>query len=167
MSEAKLTEQEWRFVQAYLVDAAPGPAALKAGYPSAAVGKAMLERKVIRDVIEAEQKARAERCQVDPDWVLDHLREIVNRSMQLSQVVGPDGRPAMHIDEVVGEVKVICQYDARAALQALQLIGKHIGMFVDRFEGSVEDKSVDKMEVARRVAALLNRTAEEKRKQLQ
>jgi phage terminase small subunit len=56
---------------------------------------------------------------ISKEWVLEKLVENVERSMQHKAVLDEDGAP-------VGEYK----YDATAANKALELLGKHLGMFV-------------------------------------
>jgi hypothetical protein len=62
-------------------------------------------------------------------WVLERLRENVERSMQAKPVLDKEGQPT-------GEYR----YEAAAANRALELIGKEIGMFVDRAELRIEDR---------------------------
>jgi hypothetical protein len=62
-------------------------------------------------------------------WVLERLRENVERSMQAKPVLDKEGQPT-------GEYR----YEAAAANRALELIGKEIGMFVDRQEVSFEQR---------------------------
>jgi hypothetical protein len=53
-------------------------------------------------------------------WVMERLRTNVDRAMQKVQAVGPNGE--------VGDFK----YDGAVANRALELLGKELGMFVDR-----------------------------------
>jgi phage terminase small subunit len=71
---------------------------------------------------EATQMA-TERLSIDREWVLTQLVENANRAMQAVAVKGNDGA-------ATGEFK----YEGSVANRALELIGKEIGMFVDRTE---------------------------------
>lgn len=62
----------------------------------------------------------AERLSIGREWVMARLVENANRAMQAEAVVR-DGMPS-------GEYK----YDGSVANRALELLGKEIGMFVDR-----------------------------------
>jgi len=75
---------------------------------------------------------RAKRNQLSADWVIRKLRENVERCMQLEPVTDKSGNPT-------GWFK----WEPAAANKALELIGKHIGMFLDRVEhsGSIDSKS--------------------------
>jgi hypothetical protein len=64
-----------------------------------------------------------ERTAITREWVIEHLRENVERAMQLRPVLDAKGNP-------VGEFK----HDASAANRALELLGKQLGMFVERRE---------------------------------
>lgn len=59
---------------------------------------------------------------VDKEWVMSRLVENANRAMQAVSVNGPDGP--------TGEYK----YEGNVANKALELIGKELGMFIDRSE---------------------------------
>jgi phage terminase small subunit len=70
----------------------------------------------------ATEKA-AERLSIDREWVLAQLVENANRAMQAVAVKSNDG-------STTGEFK----YEGSVANRALELIGKELGMFVDRTE---------------------------------
>lgn len=68
------------------------------------------------------QGMAADRVVVDRAWVLSKLHENVERAMQ--------NQPVMAGGEATGEYK----YDGSVANKALELLGKELGMFVDRSE---------------------------------
>ena len=65
----------------------------------------------------------AEALAVDKEWVLKQLVENVQRAMQATPVLDSER-------EKMGEYR----YDGATANRALELIGKHFGMFADRAE---------------------------------
>lgn len=65
----------------------------------------------------------AEAAGIDKAWVLAKLIENANRAMQAEPVVDDEGNPT-------GEHR----YNGSVANRALELIGKELGMFVDRRE---------------------------------
>ena len=74
----------------------------------------------------AVQKAMAERSkrvEISQDWVIERLRENVDRAMQAKPVLDAKGNPT-------GEYT----YQGHVANRGLELLGKHLGMFVDRTE---------------------------------
>ena len=64
-----------------------------------------------------------ERATVNKEWVLDRLRQNVERAMQIEQVKRASGIPT-------GEFR----YQGSVANRALELLGKELGMFYDRAE---------------------------------
>jgi phage terminase small subunit len=60
---------------------------------------------------------------VDKEWVLRRLVENVDRAMTVAPVLDVEGKET-------GEFK----YDGNVANRALELVGKHLGMFIDRSE---------------------------------
>jgi hypothetical protein len=74
--------------------------------------------------LSAAQTERAiERAGVNKAWVMERLRRNVERAMTVEPVVDGDGRPT-------GEYR----YQGNVANRALELLGKEIGMFIDRSE---------------------------------
>jgi phage terminase small subunit len=101
--------------------------------------------------------ARAERLAVKSDWVVQQLREIVERCMQGKPVLDQKGQPVM-TETDFGEITAVWKFEPTAANKSLELLGKHIGMFVDRVEhsGEVATNNMSENEIARRVAFILH-----------
>jgi phage terminase small subunit len=74
-------------------------------------------------VVERVTEKLADEIVVTRQWVLDKLVENVERAMQARAVLGPEGEPT-------GEYK----YDGAVANRALELLGKELGMFIERRE---------------------------------
>jgi phage terminase small subunit len=72
------------------------------------------------------QEAAAAKAMVTKQWVLDHLKEIVERAMQAEPVLDREGNPT-------GEYT----FQGNVANKALELIGKELGMFTGRREEDV------------------------------
>lgn len=78
----------------------------------------------LREAIEKPSRERAiEKAAVDKAWVLSQLVEVVQMAKQAEPVRDTEGNPT-------GEYK----QNLAAANKALELVGKEIGMFVDRKE---------------------------------
>lgn len=75
------------------------------------------------DMERAATEKAAERLSIDREWVLSRLVENVNRAMQAVKAGGPKG-------DGPGEYR----YDGAVANAALALIGKELGMFIERTE---------------------------------
>lgn len=111
-----LTEKQKRFIDEYLIDLNATAAAIRAGYSEKTaneIGSQNLVKLSIQKAIAERLKERQQRTEITQDFVLTNLKEIVQRSMQHE---GAD------------------EYDPRAAAKALELLGKHLGMFTDKIK---------------------------------
>lgn len=114
MVKRKLTPKQARFVGEYLIDLNATAAARRAGYSvktADRIGPELVGKTCISEAIAAAMNKREVRTEITQDFVLINLREIVQRSMQHE---GAD------------------EYDPRAAAKALELLGRHLGMFTDK-----------------------------------
>jgi phage terminase small subunit len=137
-----LTAKQEMFIKEYLVDLNATQAAIRAGYSEKTanvIGHENLNKPYIRARIEELQQKRAEKLELDAQWVLDRLVEVTKMSMQAKPVEKWDYNERMLVE--TGEYV----YDSSGANKALELIGKHLGMFKDKVEhsGSVGVKIVD------------------------
>jgi phage terminase small subunit len=120
---AKLTPRQTAFVREYLVDLNAAAAARRAGYSEKTarkIGQENLTKPDIAAAIEAAQRERAERVQVTAEEVLQRLAEIAR------------GEVRTEVATKVGIVDLPPSFSDRN--RALELLGKHLGMFVDRHE---------------------------------
>lgn len=112
----KPTEKQKRFVDEYLKDLNASAAARRAGYSvktADRIGPELLGKTCVSKLIAERIQKRQQRTEITQDFVLTNLKEIVQRSMQHE---GAD------------------EYDPRAAAKALELLGKHLGMFTDKIK---------------------------------
>lgn len=103
-----LTNKQQAFVREYLIDLNASAAARRAGYSiktAGKIGQENLLKPEIADAIAAAQHARAERTHTTQDWVLERLTLEAEREIDST---------------------------ASARIRALELIGKHLGMFIER-----------------------------------
>lgn len=124
-SDNGLTPKQARFVEEYLIDLNATQAAIRAGYSEKAAGQQGFENLRKPDIQEALTEAmntRSERTKISQDWVLERLVKNVDHAMQAEPVLR-DGAP-------VGDYS----HQPSAANRGLELIGKHLGMFVERAE---------------------------------
>jgi len=142
-----LTPKERRFIDEYLVDLNGTQAAIRAGYSKRRAKQTaceLLDKPEVATAIAAAQAARSERTQITQDWVLDRLQEVVERSMQHEPVKDSQGNPT-------GEYT----FQHAGANRALELLGKHLGMFRERVEhtgpggGPIETDSTLRVEFVR------------------
>src|SRR5262249_28671973 len=96
-----------------------GAAYEAAGYkPSPAAATRLSENVKLRERVAELQAASAEQATVDRRWVLERLKENVERCMQATPVLDHEGNPT-------GKYK----FAGNAANKALELLGKELGMF--------------------------------------
>jgi len=148
-----LTPKQQRFVDEYLIDLNATQAAIRAGYSQQTarqIGAENLSKPVIAAAIAKAQQERAEGSVLNEQWILDRLRENVERAMVAVPVMKFDHEEKCMV--ATGEYV----YEGSVANRALELIGKHRGMFVDRSEtrhsGKVE-VSVRVVREGRRITA--------------
>lgn len=130
-----LSEKQRLFIKEYLVDLNATQAAIRAGYSAKTAyrqGADLLQKTSIREAIEKAQAERSQRVEVTQDYVISNLVEIVERSMQRAPVTNRKGE---QIKDSKGR-NVWC-FDAKAANKALELLGKHLGLFSDRVQTEV------------------------------
>lgn len=131
----KLTDRQKEFVRQYLVDLNATQAAIRAGYSertASRIGPQLLGKTCVREAIEKAQAKRARRVEVTQDYVLSNLVEVVERTMQRAPVLDRKGEQVT--DE---EGRAVWQFDAKGANRALELLGKHLGIFMDKVKQEV------------------------------
>lgn len=106
-----LTPKQQRFVDEYLIDLNATAAAERAGYKQSHVqGPRLLANVSVAEAIQSRKQKRAERTALTQDEVIDGLRDEAKFS----------GDGAQH----------------SARVKAWELLGKHLGMLVDKHEHS-------------------------------
>lgn len=131
----KLTDKQTAFVREYLVDLNATQAAIRAGYSERtaySVGQRLLKNVEIQRAVAAAQAKRARRVEVTQDYVLSNLVEVVERTMQRAPVMDRKGEQVT--DE---EGRAVWTFDAKSANRALELLGKHLGIFADKVKAEV------------------------------
>lgn len=144
----KLTDKEQRFVDEYLIDLNATQAAIRAGYSTSAArtqSYLLLQKSKIRDAVEAKMAVRARRTGVNQDRVVRELARIA--FLNMTDVIDMDDATIIHgatkeDTAAIASVKVkkiptkegdIVEREIKVAdkLKALELLGKHFGMFQD------------------------------------
>lgn len=116
-----LKERHQRFVEEYCVDFNGAQAAIRAGYSATRANRqayVLLQREDVQQAIAQQREEIAERVKVSQDWVLRRLVENVERAMQNEPVKDSEGNETG-----------IYTYQGHVANRALELLGKHLGMF--------------------------------------
>ncbi|MBZ4373272.1 terminase small subunit [Corallococcus sp. AS-1-6] len=152
-----LTAKQERFVQEYLLDLNATRAARAAGYSERTAesqGSRMLRNVKVLESVAAAQKARAERVEVKSDDVLRELLLIARTDigdafsptgalLPLKQMPAHLRRAISSIEveqltvdgEAIGTVAKVKLWDKP---KSLELLGKHLRLFVDKVETTVQ-----------------------------
>lgn len=138
----KLTPKQERFCHEYVVDLNASAAAIRAGY-SARSARSSSDRCMknadVQSKIQDLQKDQAVRTGITADMVLKKLWSIVE--FDLRTLVGADGaigHPTEWPDGAAAAVTGLSESQhgrnvrIESKLKALELVGRHLGMFVDR-----------------------------------
>ena len=116
-----LTPKQAAFVREYVVDLNATQAAIRAGYsPKTANEQAsrLLANVSVATAVAEQRQIAAQRNDLTIDWVLDGLKQNLRRAMQAEPVFDAEGR-------ATGEYV----YQGAVANKALELLGRHIGMW--------------------------------------
>lgn len=149
MSARKLSPKQAAFVAEYLIDLNATQAAIRAGYSEKSadkIGAQLLGKTRVREAIEKSQAKRTERTEVTADRVVTELAKIAFADPRDLMEWGPDGlmlKDCRIIPDVaaaavaeVSEGKDGMKLKKLDKLKALELLGRHLGMFTDKVEMS-------------------------------
>ncbi len=164
-----LTAKQQRFVEEYLIDLNATQAAIRAGYSSESarqIAADNLSKPNISHVIEVAKAQRAAKAAVDAEMVLIGLKEVAERCLQAKPVLVFDRVKREFVPALDEEGRTVYEFDSQGANRAFELMGKHIGMFVERKEitgrdgGPIQLEAMTTEQREQRIQELL-----EKRKQ--
>lgn len=155
-----MTKKQKRFVEEYLIDLNATQAAIRAGYsPDTAksIGSENLTKPDIQARIAKAMAERSKRTGVNADRVVTELAKIafVNASdvidadtATLKSDAAPEDTAAIQSVKVktFGEDGLEREIKMADKLKALELLGKHLGMFKDKVELSGINKEKNKLD---------------------
>lgn len=153
---AKLTDKQQRFVDEYLIDLNATQAAIRAGYSpktSNEQGARLLVNVSVKGEIAKEQAERSKRTGINQDRVLTELAKIAFADMRNFMKWGPNGIKLLSVDDLTPEDSVCVaelsetttEYGGTTRIKlhdkkgALELLGRHLGMFKDKVEMTGEN----------------------------
>jgi phage terminase small subunit len=166
----KVIAKQEQFAREYLIDRNAKEAAIRAGYAvsgAAVRGHNLLKLPHVRAIIQQRMDERAVRADVKAD---DVLREIMKLAFgNIKTLFRDDGSliPPHELPEEVaafisglkvktlssGEDNVVMQYEYKLADKkaSLELLGRHMKLFTDKVEVTVDDKTSALIEARKRV----------------
>lgn len=130
MAELEKKKYE-RFCQEYIIDYNGTQAAIRAGFKETSARQQatrLLSNASILARVRELQKEQVERLAVSQDYVVLQLLETYQRCLEETPVLKFD--PCTGRMEETGKY----QFDSKGALRALELLGKHLGMYNDKLQ---------------------------------
>jgi phage terminase small subunit len=119
----KLTAKQDLFAREYTLDLNASAAAIRSGYAKSRArsqGSVLLRNVAVAARVSELLKVSAVRSEITVDWVVAKIKEVAGRCLQEQPVV-VNGQPT-------GEWR----FDASNGLKALELLGRHVGMFSEK-----------------------------------
>lgn len=132
-----LNEKQKRFVDEYLIDLNATQAAIRAGYSKHLANtnaRKLLQNTTIKAAIQEAQNKRAERVQVTQDDVLRDLLEVRDICMGRKSIIVTDTVKNNQEGKITAVDNPVFAFEPSGANKALELLGKHLGMFKDRVD---------------------------------
>ena len=137
----KLTPKQRLFIQEYLIDLNATQACIRAGYSKKTAGRMGNEnvnKPVIQEKIQEAMDERAERIEVDADYVLSTIVDTVERCKQAKQVRQKNGEPVL-VETPDGKLAPAFAFDSSAVLKGCELLGRHLKLFTEKHEHTGKD----------------------------
>ena len=122
----KLTDRQERFCHEYIIDYNATQAAVRSGYSersAAATASENLRKPNILARVRELQAQQRERLCITADWVIMSLVDVYEKCMQLVPVMVWDSQQHKKVES--GQFT----FDSKGALNALEMIGRHLAVF--------------------------------------
>lgn len=169
MSARKLSPKQAAFVAEYLIDLNATQAAIRAGYSEKTayrIGSELLQKTSVREAIEKGRAKRTERTEITADRVVTELAKIAFADPRDLMEWGPNGvmlkdsstlteEQAASVAEVAEGNGGTLRLKKHDKVKALELLGRHIGMFRDKVETEVSGGVAVKHSVSAEISDML------------
>ena len=146
-----MTKKQKRFVEEYLIDLNATQAAIRAGYKAgnaqraSEIGSELLQKTPVSEAIRKAMAERSRRTGVNADRVVQELAKIAfvnavevidTKTATIKEDASEDDTAAIQSVKVktFGEDGIEREIKMADKLKALELLGKHMGMFKDKVE---------------------------------
>ena len=131
MATKKLTPKQNKFCLELLKDFNASQSALRAGYSKknyGHIGWELLQKTTIQQRLQELTAKQEDKNEITVSEIIQDLKILKDRCMQEIQVFNKKGEPT-------GEY----QFDSAGANRSLELLGKHLAMFTDKFQVKSDD----------------------------
>jgi phage terminase small subunit len=129
-----LNARQEKFINEYLIDLNGTQAAIRAGYSKKTaqeIAAQNLTKPSIKKALEEKQKILSDETLITQKYVLNNLKHVFDyNSKEFDQVDMSGNHRSMMKNPAV-------------AVKAIELLGKHLGMFTDKVEHSLDDKTIN------------------------
>ena len=145
-----ITAREQQLCLFYIESFNATQAAIKAGYAeTTALGAAwkLFEKPPVQKYLAmllVERKKKISDFSIED--VMENLQEVLNRSMQAVPVTKYDAKQKKRVPVTDENGASVWKFDAAASLRALELIGKHLGMFTEQINIRVESEVAEELD---------------------
>lgn len=139
------------FIKEFLIDLNAAAATKRAGYSvrtSRGQPDRLMKDPEIRAAIQEEMDRRAKRVELTADYILDTIRDTIERCSQAKPVLDKKGRP-VYIEGPFGEEVPAYTFDSGAVLKGCELLGRHLKLFTDKFEITGDIQLAERIKAAR------------------
>lgn len=129
----KVNNKHELFCREYIVDYNGTQAAIRAGYSKKTAhvqASTLLKNPKVLTRVRELQKEQTERLVISQDWVIQQLVDVVEKCLKPVEVMEWD----YEAKEMRGTGTFT--FDSKGATKALELLGKHLGMYTDKMEVS-------------------------------
>ncbi len=149
----KLTPKQRMFVKEYLVDLNATQAAIRAGYSAnraSEIGYQLLQKTTVQEAIQESMKKREKRIEVTQEMIIEQLAKIgfadikkfvkvKGNQVFIEDFDKVDGTILSEVSETQNGIKI----KLNDKMKALELLGRHFGMFNDKLNLNVNNGTQD------------------------
>jgi phage terminase small subunit len=180
---SELSQKELKAIASFMRGKTKAASLLDAGYSETVArtdAKEVFDRPRVKAEIEKRQKAMAKRAEVDADWVVARLKMIAEANLGDLLEFDEEGVPNMAWEKLTPEMKYalgglkvrkyqkgrgknatpVTEMQPRLLdkLRALEMLGRHLGMFEDKLKVEGELSLIEKLHAGRARAAARKET---------
>lgn len=171
---ARLTDKQRRFVSEYLIDLNATQAAIRAGYSKKTadrIGPELLGKTCVSEAIQEAIAARERRTAITQDRVLEELAAVAfangtdfarvtdgNGDIEFvpTDSLSPEKKRAI---SSIKQGRFGTQVSTYDKVRALELLGKHLGMFSDASNGAKADTAAERSTALQALADIIQHPA--------